>query len=184
MALRPAKTAIASLSLLLVGGLLWLAFSRSSQIGGRREASAAATTTTAPAGPAARDPGRRSPPPRWQPEAAAATVEMPEGLASDLAMFNDDQIRAELESILISYPAVKLVSAVCPSLPCRAAVASSDVEVLNQSVQAVSNRFQGFMATEFRVKLQPGGADLVEAHLLVGTDRPRLPPLFERAGLR
>ena len=94
---------------------------------------------------------------------------MPEGLATDLAMFNDDQIRAELESILLSFPAVKLLTATCPALPCRAAISSGDATALNQAVEAVSGRFQGFVTTELRRRSDPSGGQRTEAHLLVGT---------------
>ncbi len=75
---------------------------------------------------------------------------LPEGLVQDLRMFNDAQIRAEIESIGLSFPQVVLMEATCPALPCQVDVATDDVAALNRFVEAVSNRFQHYLRTDFR----------------------------------
>jgi hypothetical protein len=92
---------------------------------------------------------------------------MPAALARDLARFNDDQIRAELESLVLSYPAVQVVEATCPALPCRAEVTSADAGALARFSDAVSRRFKGFLRVE--VAPEPGHATMQRARFEIGT---------------
>lgn len=109
-----------------------------------------------------------------------AAAEMSQGLVQDLAMFNSDQLRAELESIALSYPAVTLVAALCAARPCRAEVSSGDGDQLNQYVEMVVNRFQGHVSIEFQARRTPAGSAVVHASFVIGTPRsqpaPRYPP--------
>jgi hypothetical protein len=138
----------------LVGAVLW-------RVAGPRASSAeheaavverddvrhAAAVGPAPARPVVAVARRASAPTEGKSDRLA---EMPQGLAQDLRTFNDAQIRAELQSIALSFEEVELVEAVCPTLPCRAEVASTEVAELNRFVEAVSNRFQHYLSTEFR----------------------------------
>jgi hypothetical protein len=92
---------------------------------------------------------------------------MPKGLAHDLARFNDVQLRAELESLVLSFPEVQVVEASCPALPCRAEVASADATALARFADAVRRRFQGFLRTE--IGPDPAAPPRQRARFLIGT---------------
>ena len=81
---------------------------------------------------------------------------MPEGLAQDLEMFDGVQLKAELESIALSHPEVRVVEAACTGLPCRAEATSTSVEQLTAFTLAVHQRFQGHVS--IRTERMPGAA--------------------------
>ena len=120
-----------------------------------------------------------------EPRLDAAVVPMPEGLAQDLAIFNSDQLKAELESIALSYPAVGVVSISCDVRPCTAEVQVAheagdpdEVAVLNTFLDAVSKRFQGYLSASFREVTTPDGDPAIRGVLLVGGDAPRPAPRY------
>ena len=110
------------------------------------------TSLSAAHGSFARDP-RTTAPPRFLP----LERQMPRALASDLARFNDDQLRAELESLGLSYPGVEVGGISCPALPCRAQASSTDRERLAGFVDAVHRRFKGFVNTDLASAPTPSG---------------------------
>ena len=71
---------------------------------------------------------------------------MPEGLAQDLEIFDGVQLKAELESIALSHPEVRVLEAACSGLPCRAEAASTNGEELIAFAGAVHRRFQGYVS--------------------------------------
>ncbi len=110
---------------------------------------------------------------------------MPEGLAQDLAIFNSDQLTAELESIALSYPAVGIVSVACNSRPCTAEVQVAnepgdpdEVNALNAFLDAVSKRFQGYLGASFREVTTPDGNPAIRGVLSVGGNAPRPVPRY------
>lgn len=115
----------------------------------------------------------------------AAVVAMPEGLAQDLAIFNSDQLKAELESIALSYPAVGIVSVACNLRPCTAEVQVAnepgdpdEVIALNAFLDAVSKRFQGYLGASFREITTPDGNPAIRGVLSVGGNAPRPVPRY------
>jgi hypothetical protein len=115
----------------------------------------------------------------------AAVVAMPEGLAQDLAIFNSDQLKAELESIALSYPAVGIVSVACNVRPCTAEVQVTnepgepdEVIALNTFLDAVSKRFKGYLSASFRDVTTPDGNPAIRGVLFVGGDAPRPAPRY------
>jgi hypothetical protein len=111
--------------------------------------------------------------PRLRPAAVAIAepgpLPMPEGLAQDLEMFDGVQLKAELESIALSHPEVRVVEAICSGLPCRAQASSSSAEQLTAFTRAVHQRFQGHVS--IRTDRLPGQ---LRATVWVGTapERP------------
>ena len=71
---------------------------------------------------------------------------MPEGLVQDLDSFDGVQLKAELESLALSHPQVRVVEAACTGLPCRAQAASTNEAQLNAFADAVQKRFQGHVS--------------------------------------
>jgi hypothetical protein len=129
------------------------------------------------------------PPPRLRAVAGGAggtdegVPAMPEGLAQDLEMFDGTQLRAELESLALSYPEVRVGEAVCSGLPCRAEATSASVEQLNGFTLAVHRRFQGHVSirTQRIPTRDPGPArPLVRATFWVGTTPSPSPEPFPR----
>jgi len=119
------------------------------------------------------------------PSSIAHAVAMPEGLAQDLAIFNSDQLRAELESIALSYPAVSIVSVACDGKPCMAElqVEHEDddgdvIAALNTFLDLVSKRFSGYASATFREVTTPAGEPAVRVVLTIGGDAPRPPPQY------
>src|SRR5688500_16644442 len=98
-----------------------------------------------------------------------STAAMSEGLRQDLAMFDDTQLRSELESIAVSHPAVSILQTVCEQLPCRAEVGSADADDLNTFVANVSQRFQGHVTVEFRPRPPTHAPPSIIATLCRGT---------------
>jgi hypothetical protein len=94
--------------------------------------------------------------PRLRPVAATeqSPPPMPEGLAQDLETFDGVQLKAELESIALSHPEVRVVDAACTGLPCRAQATSTSAEQLKAFAQAVHQRFQGHVS--IRTERLPG----------------------------
>ena len=104
---------------------------------------------------------------------------MAEGLAQDLAIFDGPQLRAELESIALSYPEVHVVAAACSGLPCRAEATASSAEQLNGLALADHQRFQGHVSirTQRLPTGNPGpGQPVVRAIFWVGTTPGPPPP--------
>jgi hypothetical protein len=121
----------------------------------------AAVTAERPARPSLRSP------PRLRPMAVVTEQTpppMPEGLAQDLEMFDGVQLKAELESIALSHPEVRVVEAACTGLPCRAQATSTSAEQLTAFAQAVNQRFQGHVS--IRTERMPGQ---LRATIWVGT---------------
>lgn len=71
---------------------------------------------------------------------------MSEGLAQDLEMFDGVQLKAELESIALSHPGVRILDSACSGLPCRAEATATDPAQLSAFQLAVSHRFQGHVS--------------------------------------
>ncbi len=92
---------------------------------------------------------------------------MPEALADDLRMFDDDQLRAELASLATSWPRLAILAASCGRRPCPAAVKADDPAELNAFVLAVSNRFGGHVETV----LETAAANEHIAQFAVGTSQ-------------
>jgi hypothetical protein len=99
---------------------------------------------------------------------------MSEGLAADLKMFDNTQLRAELQSIATSYPDVVLGAVACAALPCSAEASSQDAEQLDGFVQMVSARFQGHLRTQLRRRPR-AGRTWIEAGFLIGTPERHAP---------
>jgi hypothetical protein len=92
-------------------------------------------------------------PPRLLPATPEPTPPpMPEGLAQDLETFDGVQLKAELESIALSHPEVRVLDAACTGLPCRAQASSTSALQLSAFVRAVNERFQGHMSTRIERK--------------------------------
>ena len=158
--------------------LLLLAFLRE-----RREPIAVGAAAAGAPMPAPREP---SPAPAAPDAAPARAATMPEGLAQDLAMFNSDQLRAELESIALSYPAVVVLSVACDARPCTAELqveredgdSDDELATLNTFLDLVSKRFQGYLTASFRDVATRSGARAVRAVLFVGGDAAHPPPRY------
>jgi hypothetical protein len=135
-----------------------------------------------PAGPvtAAAPPSRLAPlpPPRLRPAVSGPEEPppppMPEGLAQDLEIFDGVQLKAELESIALSHPEVRVLEAACSGLPCRAEAASTSGEELNAFALAVHRRFQGYVSIRMPPPKPVPGHEL-RATFWVGTT-PSAPP--------
>jgi len=104
---------------------------------------------------------------------------MPEGLAQDLAMFDSAQVRAELQSIVLSHADVSIVSVACDTRPCLAEVQVDEDETakLDAFLAATSARFKGYLTATFL--LMPSDDDaLVRAAIVVGASGPHPAPRF------
>jgi hypothetical protein len=117
----------------------------------------------------------RPTPEREAPDPAQSGVMSPQ-LADDLERFDGDQLRAELQSIALSYPAVSIGDVACARLPCQSDVHSTDAEQLNGFVAMVSNRFEGHLRTAFA---SADGDTTVAASLLIGTPQRYAPLRYQ-----
>lgn len=176
----------------LVGASVWITARRSNPLTALSNVEIEPAITTRKAytphdriGPApAPAPAAAAPPSeRVDPGTPVTPDEMSQGLAQDLEMFNTDQLRAELESIGLSYPSVTLVTAFCATRPCHAQVTSQDVEQLNQYVEMVTSRFQGHVATRFETRVTPAGRQLLQAAFTIGTSARQALARYTHAGL-
>jgi hypothetical protein len=103
---------------------------------------------------------------------------MPPALAQELRGFDDARLRSELQAIARAYPAVELVQATCPALPCQAEATSDDEDALNGFVAAVGGRFQQYLTTKFRLTGDDDG--VVHAFFSIGVPEPAPSPRFVR----
>ena len=110
---------------------------------------------------------RATRPPRFLAGSGPLDRPMPAALARDLARFDDGQLRAELESLVLSFPEVQVVEASCRALPCQAQVVSADAGALARYAEAVGRRFKGFLRTE--VAPEPGRPSVQRARFEIGT---------------
>jgi hypothetical protein len=114
----------------------------------------------------------------------ATVTPMPEGLAQDLAIFNSEQLRAELESIALSYPAVGVVSVSCDAKPCVAELQigherdDDELAALNTFLDLASKRFQGYLTASFREVTTPAGEPAIRVVVVIGGDAPRPAPRY------